>query len=167
VDRAVAEGHWIGNHTFNHATSLGDSTDPGILDNEIGATQDLLSGVSHPDRLFRPRGAGGNLDLHLLSTSAVRYLQDGAYTLVLWSSVPRDWANPDGWEAACRKDIAAQDWSVVVLHDLPTGAMRHLSGVISRMLDSGLEIVQDFPDTCVPLRRGHLNGPIDHLVSAA
>lgn len=167
MQRAAAEGHWIGNHTFNHAESLGDSTDPDVLEREIGATQELLREVSHPDRLFRPRGGGGVLDRHLLSPAAVRYLQKGGYSLALWNSVPRDWDDPDGWEARCRADIAAQDWSVVVLHDLPTGAMRHLTDVVRRMIDSGIEVVQEFPETCLPLRRGRINRPIDHLVSAA
>lgn len=167
LDRAVREGHWIGNHTFTHTTSLGDSTDPGVLTDEIGRTQELLQSVAHPDRYFRPRGGGGVLDRHLLSETAVRYLQQEAYTLVLWNSVPRDWEYVDGWEARCRADIAARDWSVVVLHDLPTGAMRHLSGAVSRMIDSGVEFVQQFPDSCVPIRRGRLTGTVDHLVSAS
>lgn len=166
MKRAAAEGHWIGNHTFHHATSLGDCTDPDVLATEIGATQDLLGGVAHPDRFFRPRGGGGVLDRHLVSPAAIRYLQQNAYTLVLWNCVPRDWENPDSWEARCRSDIAAQDWSVVVLHDLPTGAMRHLQGAVSRMIDSGIDIVQEFPDSCVPLRRGHIEGSLEHLVSA-
>ena len=165
IERAHDEGHWIGNHTFTHSFSLGDSTDPAAPAAEIGRTQELLARVTHADRLFRPPGGGGNLDRHLLSRSAVRYLEDEKYTLVLWNNVPRDWADPDGWETTCRRTMARQHWSVVVLHDTDTGAMAGLDRAVGRLLDDGLDIVQDFPPDCVPMRRGRVTAPIDHLVS--
>jgi peptidoglycan/xylan/chitin deacetylase (PgdA/CDA1 family) len=165
VERAHDEGHWIGNHTFSHSFSLGDSDDPAAPAAEIGRTQKLLGAVAHADRLFRPSGGGGNLDRHLLSRSAVRYLEDEKYTLVLWNNVPMDWADPDGWEITCRRTMARQPWSVVVLHDTDTGAMAGLDRAVGRMLDDGIDIVQDFPPDCVPMRRGLVTAPIDHLVS--
>jgi peptidoglycan/xylan/chitin deacetylase (PgdA/CDA1 family) len=165
IERAHDEGHWIGNHSFTHSFSLGDSTDPAAPADEIGRTQELLARVAAGDRLFRPPGGGGNLDRHLLSPAAVRYLKDGKYTLVLWNNVPRDWADPDGWETTCRRTMALQPWSVVVLHDTHTGAMAGLERAVSRMLDDGLDIVQDFPPDCVPMRRGLVTAPLDHLVS--
>jgi peptidoglycan-N-acetylglucosamine deacetylase len=165
IERARAEGHWIGNHTFTHSISLGDSTDPGTPEVEIGRTQELLAHVAHEDRLFRPPGGGGKLDQHLLSRAAVRYLEDGKYTAVLWNNVPRDWVDPDGWEANCRRDIAQHTWSVVVLHDVDTGAMRNLDRALGRMLDDGLELVQDFPADCVPIRRGRVTASLEHLVA--
>lgn len=166
IERAVDEGHWIGNHTFSHSLSLGDSVDPETPAAEIGRTQDLLAHVAHDERFFRPPGGGGKLDRHLLSQHAVRYLSDGSYTVVLWNSVPRDWVDPDGWEATCRRDIAQLDWSVVVLHDVDTGAMRNLDAAVGRMLDDGLQLVQDFPPDCVPIRRGRVTSSLDHLVAS-
>jgi len=165
IERAHDEGHWIGNHSFTHSFSLGDSTDPAAPAAEIGRTQELLARVTNADRLFRPPGGGGNLDRHLLSGAAVRYLADGKYTLVLWNNVPRDWADPEGWETTCRRTMSSQPWSVVVLHDTDTGAMAGLDRAVARMLDDGLDIVQDFPPDCVPMRRGLVTAPLDHLVS--
>ena len=165
IERAHDEGHWIGNHSFTHSFSLGDSTDPAAPAAEIGRTQELLARVTTADRLFRPPGGGGNLDRHLLSPAAVRYLKNEKYTLVLWNNVPRDWADPDGWETTCRRNMKRQQWSVVVLHDLDTGAMAGLDRAVGRMLDDGLDIVQDFPPDCVPMRRGLVTASLDHLVS--
>jgi peptidoglycan/xylan/chitin deacetylase (PgdA/CDA1 family) len=165
VERAHAEGHWIGNHTFTHAAALGDSIDPDTPAAEIGRTQELLAHVAHDDRLFRPPGGGGKLDHHLLSRTAVQYLEDGKYTTVLWNNVPRDWSDPDGWETTCRRGIARQRWSVVVLHDVDTGAMRHLDAALGRMRDDALDLVQDYPDDCVPVRRGRVMSSIEHLVA--
>jgi hypothetical protein len=54
-----------------------------------------------------------------------------------------------------------------VLHDLPTGAMDRLGEFLDVVAESGTEVVQEFPDHCVPLRRGEVRGPIHHLVTVA
>lgn len=43
---------------------------------------------------------------------------------------------------------------VLVLHDLPNGAMRHLDAFLGRLRDAGATFRQDFPDSCLPMRRG-------------
>lgn len=166
AQRAHTEGHWLGNHTYSHSFSLGDTDDPADVEREIGRTQELLGELCHPDRFFRPRGAGGSLDQHLLSRDAVCYLNDHGYSMVLWTSVPRDWEYPDSWGERCLDDIRSTDWSVVVLHDMPTGAMAGLYDVLTQLADAGVEFVQEFPDSCVPMRNGALRSPIDHLISA-
>ena len=60
---------------------------------------------------------------------------------------------------------AAQPWSVIVLHDLPTGAMRQLDVFLTMLADRGAEFSQDFPEDCTPLRRGVPTGPHEHLIS--
>ncbi len=44
--------------------------------------------------------------------------------------------------------------------------MDHLAGFIDRELAAGVEIVQELPEECVPIRRGVIQGPIDHLVAS-
>jgi peptidoglycan-N-acetylglucosamine deacetylase len=160
AERAHAEGHWIGNHTFSHSVMFGDSDDLGLPDREIGRTQELIGGLSHPGRLFRPFGAGGNLSKSLLSAEAVSYLVAGRYSCVLWNSVPRDWEGDAEWVERCMEDIHRHTWTVVVMHDLPTGAMHYLAALIDRIRNSGAEIVQGFPDSCVPIKGGKVLGDL-------
>ena len=68
--------------------------------------------------------------------------------------MPRDWERPDGWVRACLDDVATRPWSVVVVHDLPTGAMDHLPELLDGLDAMSAEVVQEFPDECIPLRRG-------------
>jgi peptidoglycan-N-acetylglucosamine deacetylase len=164
AERARAAGHWIGNHSMTHRVPLGDGGEDQV-EEEIGAAQELLADLAHPDRLFRPFGGGGHLGPHLLSPTALAYLVDHRYTVVLWNSVPRDWEDPTGWVERARQDVAGREWTVLVLHDLPTGAMDHLAGFIDGELAAGVEIVRELPDECVPVRRGVQRAPIDHLVS--
>ena len=166
LERAVAEGHWIGNHTMTHSVLFGDEDDPGLPEREVGAAQRALGDLAHPDRLFRPWGAGGVLGPHLLSRSLVRYLAEGRYTCVLWNCVPRDWERPDAWVESCLDDVARQPWSLVVLHDAVAQAMKHLAELIGRLRDAGAELVQEFPSSCVPVRRGIVPGDLDGLVTA-
>ncbi len=164
AERAVTAGHWIGNHTLTHGVLLGRTTDPGAAEAEIGAAQELLGGLTHPDRLFRPYGAGGVLDDDLLSPAAVGYLQAGGYTCVLWSSVPGDWIPGLDWVERCLSDVRAQDWPLVVLHDVEGCALARLPELLDRLEQAGVELVQELPEACVPIRRGVIRGALDHLV---
>ena len=152
--QAVADGHWIGNHTWTHSTPLGEVTEAAATVAEIEATQDLIGSCSHPDRLFRPFGSGGAIDARLLSPVALGHLRAGAYTCVLWNCVPRDWEDPTGWVDTCLHEVSTRPWSVVVLHDLPTGAMARLGEFLDRLDSLRAQVVQEFPDDCVLLRRG-------------
>lgn len=166
AERTKAAGHWIGNHTLSHSVQFGDSEDPALPAREIGKTQALLGDLAHPARLFRPY-AGGAISASLLSDAAVRYLVDGHYTLALWNSVPRDWEGGREWIGRCLDDIATRDWSVVVLHDWPTGAMEHLPELLSELARAGVEIVQELEPGCVPIREGKLLADLRTMTTAS
>jgi peptidoglycan-N-acetylglucosamine deacetylase len=165
AQRAHAEGHWIGNHTFTHSVPLGRQQGDDVAAREIGRTQDLVAELAHPDRLFRPYGAGGNLDDALLSDRVVEFLIRGRYTCVLWNAIPRDWDDPDGWVERALRQCRSSAWSLMVLHDLPTGAMQHLDRFIAIVREAGARFRQEFPSSCVPIVRGNVVLPIDAYVS--
>ena len=167
VRRAKDAGHRIGNHTYSHSVVLGESADPETPAREIGAAQEVLAELAEADRLYRPYGAGGVIGPTLLSRAAIDYLRDGGYTCVLWNSVPRDWEDPTGWPERAMADIARHDWTLVVLHDIATGAMKQLPHFCDLLRRADLEVVQDFPPDCVPIRRGRIVGPVDPLASGA
>jgi peptidoglycan/xylan/chitin deacetylase (PgdA/CDA1 family) len=164
--RAKAEGHRIGNHTQTHTIELGTTDDPAVVAHEIGAAQAALGDLGESDRLFRPYGGGGVLGPRLLGHAAVRYLRDHRYTCVLWNSVPRDWEDPEGWPERALAEIAQQDWTLLVLHDIPTGAMKALPTFLDRVLAKDTAIVPDLPAVCVPITRGEITGALDPYVAA-
>ncbi len=164
--RARAEGHWIGNHTFTHSVPLGQQRDPETAEHEIARTQALIGDLAHPQRWFRPFGGGGNLDNRLLKPSVVGHLTAGGYSCVLWNSIPGDWADPEGWIDRALKQCRGQAWSLMVLHDLPSGAMRHLEGFLDRAAEAGARFHQEFPPACVPIRSGKIVLPIEPYVSS-
>ncbi len=165
--RAHAEGHWIGNHTYSHDTPLGDIFDqPDIAEKEIGRTQNLLKPLAHPDRLFRPFGGGGQLNQQLLNRRCYDYLCANGYTCILWNAVPRDWEHPDGWAERALAELRIRAWTLLVLHDIDTGAMRHLEYFLDRLLEMEVEIRQDFPSDCVPMVRGRTAQSMDQYISS-
>jgi peptidoglycan/xylan/chitin deacetylase (PgdA/CDA1 family) len=167
AERARDEGHWIGNHSWNHAQPLGEARDDddAVAQDEIGRTQSLLGDLSHPDRLFRPFGGGGALGRHLLSGAALAYLVRHHFTCVLWNAVPGDFRDPEGWLDRALEQCRAPEPVALVLHDLPNGAMRHLDRFLGLLADEGARFVQDFPASCVPVRRGEIVGPIENYVT--
>jgi len=166
VARAHDQGHWIGNHTLTHSVPLGLQDDPNAAAHEIGRTQALIGELAHEDCWFRPFGGGGHLDARLLRPSVVTYLCRNRYSCVLWNAVPRDWTDPDGWVDRALAQCRAQDWCLMVLHDLPTGAMNHLEEFLDGAAQAGAHFRQDFPPSCVPIRNGEIVQPIDSYVSA-
>jgi peptidoglycan/xylan/chitin deacetylase (PgdA/CDA1 family) len=167
AERAWREGHWIGNHTWNHAVPLGACDEPDLVERELARTQHLLAPFSHDQRWFRPFGGGGNLDRHLLNPEVVAYLTAERFSCVLWNAVPRDWADPDGWVETALVQCAAQDWTLLVLHDLPTGAMRHLPRFLDAVRARGGRFRQDFPPACVPIQAGRIVADIAPYVAPA
>jgi peptidoglycan-N-acetylglucosamine deacetylase len=164
--RAHEDGHWIGNHTFSHDRPLGDRAgEAGHAEAEIGRTEALLGTLRHTNRLFRPFGGGGRIGPHLLSPEASAHLSAQAQTVVLWSAVPGDWHDPEGWPERALRQCLAEPQPVLVLHDLPTGAMRHLDQFLARLADAGGRFRQDFPEACVPMRRGRPTGALDAITA--
>jgi peptidoglycan/xylan/chitin deacetylase (PgdA/CDA1 family) len=163
VRRASEAGHWIGNHTFTHSSPLG-RLDPAVALDDFEKAERELEWLRQPQKLFRPPGSG-QLGKHLLLPVIVDKLKAGGYTCVLWNSVPGDWYDPDGWLERAVADCQSRDWTLLVLHDLPTGAMAHLDEFLTRLQSSGVELTQEFPPDCVPILDGNVVLPLDPYVN--
>ncbi|HEY6564744.1 MAG TPA: hypothetical protein VIY86_09630, partial [Pirellulaceae bacterium] len=65
------------------------------------------------------------------------------------------------------------DWPLLVLHDrpsghaLPAGSMAYLDRYLDWARNTGIELVQEFPDACVPIRRGEVCLPLEPYVQIA
>jgi peptidoglycan/xylan/chitin deacetylase (PgdA/CDA1 family) len=163
AERAHAEGHWIGNHTWAHRAPFGRLEDASAPHAEIERTQALIGELAHPDRLFRPVGGGGELGPHVLTPETVDVLVGGGYTCVLWNAVPGDWRDPHGWVDRALAQCRAGGRTLLVLHDLPTGAMDHLGRFLDTALAEGVRFTQDLPGACLPIVRGEVVRPLDRL----
>ena len=164
AERAHAEGHWIGNHTWSHSLPFGLMA-ADVAKSEFDRTQAAIGPLGHPHRFFRPYGQGGNLDNRLLSKPVLDHLARERATIVLWSALPRDWQDPDGWVKRALDQVGMLPWGLMVLHDLPTGAMRHLDRFLGLVADRGGRIRQDFPPDCMPMVDGEVKFPIESYIA--
>lgn len=143
------------NHSFTHDTALGD--DPSIAHARREVTEmDALLNAEIGDwgpRWFRPSGRGGELGAHIFSPPAVCELQSLGYSVLLWNSVPRDWEDPAGWVETALRTINSQAHTVLVLHDLNTGAMEHLPKFLDTLLEQRHTVTTALPSDCVPIKR--------------
>ncbi len=155
LERTRAHGHWVCNHTWSHGDPLGWDEDADRAAREIGRAQEAIADFAHPDRFFRPNGAG-EFGQHLLSRAAADYLASNGYTVVTWNNVPGDWIEPvEAWVDRALATMRTQQWSLVVLHDHLTGPMLPtLARFIEEARGEGAEFVQEFPPECVHMRRG-------------
>ena len=70
-----------------------------------------------------------------------------------------------GWSG--RWPIAGRVMStLLVLHDLPNGAMKHLEEFLDRLQNEGIGLTQEFPADSVPIVDGKVVLPLDPYVTS-
>lgn len=153
AERAFAEGHRIGNHTFSHDPPLGERDAEDAV-SEITRTAALLADLVGDEPLFRPSGKFGQLGPHLFNTAAWVHLAAGGYTCVTWNCLAYEWEGVDAWVEPTLARARALDWAVVVLHDVARGGMPHLERFLDALLSDGAEFRTDYPEDCRPMTRG-------------
>jgi peptidoglycan/xylan/chitin deacetylase (PgdA/CDA1 family) len=159
MKQAHLAGHWIGNHTLSHTVAFGDRRELAYAVEEIEGAQQRIGKFAHPEKLFRPYGNSGRLGPHLLSQAALDHLLARNFRTVIWNNLPQDWRDADGWVENCIAQVLAQDWSVVVLHDIENACLARLGELLRRLNDRGIIYEQDFPDAVTLTRAGRLVGP--------
>lgn len=152
----LAHGHTLVNHSFTHRVALGDECSRSHAQHEVRDAHQLLCEKlgAWGEPWFRPFGRGGEISQHLLSEAALSELEALKYSVLLWNSVPRDWEDVDGWVETALVHVAARKHTVLVLHDLDTGAMQHLERFLHACLARGDVFTRELPEDCVPMREG-------------
>ena len=167
---ALGLGHVLVNHSLTHETPLGEQPTAAHAHAEIRDMHDLMQDLigDWGEPWFRPFGREGALGTHVFSQAALDELSDLRYSVLMWNSVPRDWIDIDGWVARALEDISAQRHTLLVLHDIDSGAMKLLPAFLDQLLDHDITITLELPDTCVPMRKGVANSEcLTGLVNAA
>jgi peptidoglycan-N-acetylglucosamine deacetylase len=146
-------GHRIGNHSYSHSAPLGLMSDDAAIQ-EIVRTDHLLGDLAGDERLFRPVGRRGNIGPHMFAQQTWDFLLAEQYTCVLWNCLAEEWIDPHDWVQRTLARCRSRDWSVVVLHDLATGAIDHLAEFLDTLIAEGAVFTLDLPDDCLASRRG-------------
>lgn len=107
VERMAAEGHQVGNHTWNHTRLEGASA--AVITDEVGRADQLLQDLLGPGEYW-VRPPYGGVDDTVRTTVAV--------PMVKWSVDPRDWESQDTDKVVQAVLEAVEPNSIILFHDI-------------------------------------------------
>ncbi|MEM6727529.1 MAG: polysaccharide deacetylase family protein [Pseudomonadota bacterium] len=134
VQRMLAEGHEVGNHSWSHPVlaRMGD----GAMLRELDATTRAVYQVTGkvPVTMRPPYGA---------MTSRQRLLVHDARKLptVLWSVDPQDWRRPGSHIVTRRMLAGARPGAIILAHDIHTPTAQAMPAVLQGLRHRGLTSV--------------------------
>ncbi|MDQ4138392.1 MAG: polysaccharide deacetylase family protein [Actinomycetota bacterium] len=130
VRRMHAEGHQIGNHTWNHADL---TTLPGAaVAEQIQRTNDVIGAIiGAPPTTFRPPYGAFNDDV----------LGHAAMPAILWSLDTKDWRKPGDAAVLERTVAGSQPGDIVLLHDVHESTARVTPQIIEGLIQRGFTLV--------------------------
>jgi peptidoglycan-N-acetylglucosamine deacetylase len=132
VERAVAAGHTVGNHTWSHPY-LPELTRDEVL-RQVDRTNAVLERVTGrvPVLVRPPYGAR--------TAETVRWFAERAMTTVIWDVDPGDWARPGRDAIVAAVGAATRPGSVLLMHDGGgdrSQTVAALPAVLAGLLDRG------------------------------
>ncbi len=136
IERIIADGHEIGNHTFDHKYLF--KVDRRVMEREIDLCDDEIFNYSEYNAtLFRP--PGGIYNDELMSVCSER-----GYDMVLWSVDTRDWAGTSSQDIESEILANMEDGAIILMHDYVCGesyTAEALKSVIPKLKELGYGFV--------------------------
>ncbi|MBX9578265.1 MAG: polysaccharide deacetylase family protein [Chthoniobacterales bacterium] len=133
VARAAAEGHEIGNHTWDHPalTKLSDAR----VQEEINKTSEaIFSATGKKPVLLRPPYGAMNPRVH-------RIVDQDGMKVVLWSVDPNDWKRPGSAVVERRILAGAKPGAIILSHDIHPGTIEAMPATLDALLAKGYKFV--------------------------
>ena len=133
VARAAAEGHEIGNHTWDHPalTKLSD----GRIQDEINKTSEaIFKAIGKKPVLLRPPYGAMNARVH-------RIVEQDGMKVVLWSVDPNDWKRPGSSVVERRILAGAKPGAIILSHDIHPGTIEAMPATLDALLAKGYKFV--------------------------
>lgn len=106
IQRIAAEGHTLGNHTYNHPSLAGMGREQVLA--ELGRTQEALGGLGAAC-MRPPYGAEDQF--------TATYAAELGLSVVRWGIDPQDWARPGAATIAAHVLARAHPGAIVLFHD--------------------------------------------------
>ncbi|WP_382306496.1 polysaccharide deacetylase family protein [Herbiconiux sp. UC225_62] len=130
VARMQAEGHEIGNHTWNHP-DLTKLTDPEIADQLARTSQAIQDASGRRPSTFRP--PYGAVDPRVLAQTDL--------PAILWTIDTNDWQLPDDETLLDRAVEQPKPGAIILLHDVHENTARMTPAILDGLLGRGYTLV--------------------------
>jgi peptidoglycan/xylan/chitin deacetylase (PgdA/CDA1 family) len=134
LQREVAEGHEIGNHSWSHP-NLAKLSDEAVR-SQLQRTQDIIfqtAGVK-PTLMRPPYG-------ELTKRQRIWVNHEFNYKVILWDVDPLDWKRPGPSVVARRIIAGAQPGSIILSHDIHPPTIEAMPEVFDALLAKGFKFV--------------------------
>jgi peptidoglycan/xylan/chitin deacetylase (PgdA/CDA1 family) len=134
LQREVAEGHEIGNHSWSHP-NLAKLSDEAVR-SQLRRTEDLIfktAGV-RPQLMRPPYG-------ELTKRQRIWVNHDFNYKVILWDVDPLDWRRPGPSVVASRIIAATRPGSIILSHDIHPPTIEAMPQVFDALLAKGFKFV--------------------------
>ena len=134
LQREVAEGHEIGNHSWSHPNLAKLSDD--AVHNQLQRTEDIIvktAGVK--PKLMRPPYG------ELTKQQRILVNHDFGYKVILWDVDPLDWKRPGPSVVARRIIAGARSGSIILSHDIHPPTIEAMPQVFDALLAKGFKFV--------------------------
>lgn len=130
LQRALREGHEIGNHSYTHP-NLGKMSDDGVR-RELTGTKDVITNaISRPVTLMRPPyGSITNVQKKLVHG-------DLGYKIILWDVDPLDWKDRNSASVSRRILEGTHKGSIILAHDIHKTTVDAMPTVLDGLLAKG------------------------------
>lgn len=134
MQRIVAEGHEVGNHSTTHRlmTKLGDST----VFTDFKQCHDAIVGTTGvtPRTQRPPYGAMKAGQKNMLH-------EQFGYSTILWDVDPRDWKDRNAGVVSSRVLSGTQNGSIILLHDIHSSSVDAVPRILDGLLSQGYTFV--------------------------
>lgn len=133
VQRMVAEGHIVGNHTWQHLQL------PEKSRKEVGAQIDrtadaiVAAGAPHPTLLRPPYGA--------LSNEVREEITGRGYATVLWDADTLDWDTRNTKKTVKNALADARPGGIILMHDIHPETVKAVPQIIKELREDGYTLV--------------------------
>lgn len=134
LKRAVAEGHEIGNHSWNHPNFAKMSEDG--VKSQIQRTQEAIekaTGIT-PKLLRPPYGSVTDHQRHWLHDSL-------GFKIIMWSVDPLDWKDRNSATVTRRILAGTHPGAIVLSHDIHATTVEAMPNVIDSLAGKGFKFV--------------------------
>src|SRR6478752_5364218 len=134
LQRAVREGHEIGNHTWSHP-NLAKMTDENVRSQIKRTEEAITNAIGSRPTLFRPPYGS-------VTARQKRFIHDElAYEIILWEVDPLDWKNPGPNVVSSRILKETHPGAIVLAHDIHAQTIQAMPATLTELEAKGFKFV--------------------------
>lgn len=134
LKRAIAEGHEIGNHSWDHP-DLAHKPDEQVRSQLDRTKDEIVAAIGKAPIYMRPPYGS-------LTKEQRRWIhEDLGYKIILWDVDPLDWKRPGPSVVEDRILQGTRDGSIILSHDIHPGTVEAMPDTFDKLLAKGFKFV--------------------------